>query len=410
MEEQNKPWIIKYKPKKTSEIFGNKDKIAELRGFIANFNSFTKKAAIVYGPSGVGKTSAVYAIANELDYEVVELNASNFRNKEQIDRIIGNAMMQKSLFNKGKILLVDELEGLSGTKDRGGISALASILGKKRNFPVIITAVNPYENKFSSLRSKSLLIGFESPGYIDVFNCLKKIADNEGISYDVPALKSLARQSGGDFRAAINDLQSLVFVSKEKGKITLNDLNSLGHREQSSTIISALTRIFKTKDAKIALGALDNISEDFDQVMLWIDKNLPEEYKKPKDLAMAYNYLSLADVFKRRIKRRQQWRFMVYINAFLTAGIAVSKDKKYDHFIHYKPTMRILKLWQAKMKYQKRKAIAEKIAQKTHCSTKTALSNMPYFSVIFKKNRKAAETIKECLELSNDEAGWLSGG
>ena len=69
--------------------------------------------------------------------------------------------------------------------------------------------------------------------------------------------------------------------------------------------------------------------------------------------------------------------------------------------------MRILKLWQAKMKYQKRKAIAEKIALKTHTSTKKALEVMPYMQYIFAKNSKMANQIKEFLELDNDESRWL---
>ena len=79
-----------------------------------------KKPLLVHGPPGTGKTASVYAIANELGYEVVEANASDFRDKNSINSVVGSALNQVSLFKKGKIILIDELEGFSGNADRGG--------------------------------------------------------------------------------------------------------------------------------------------------------------------------------------------------------------------------------------------------------------------------------------------------
>ena len=112
-------------------------------------------------------------------------------------------------------------------------------------------------------------------------------------------------------------------------------------------------------------------------------------------------------MFKGRIRRWQHWRFLVYINTLLTAGVALSKKERYNQFISYKPTSRILKLWKAKMKNAKRNAIAEKIASKTHSSTKRVLADtLPYLKFIFKK-RKGEDMIDE-LELDDDEVDWLS--
>src|SRR3989344_8935631 len=108
-----KPLTHKYIPKTTKEIFGQEDVIKQLNNFIINFKKQKKKAALIYGSSGTGKTSSVYAIANELGYEVIEVNASDMRNAEQINTKVGNAIKQQSLFSKGKIILVDEIDGLS---------------------------------------------------------------------------------------------------------------------------------------------------------------------------------------------------------------------------------------------------------------------------------------------------------
>jgi replication factor C large subunit len=397
-----KPWIRKYQPKSLKDVKGQDSAVKQLEDFVTNFKKQKKKATIAYGQSGTGKTATVHALANDLNYEILEVNASDFRNKDIINSVIGTAINQRSLFFKGKIILVDEIDGLSGMKDRGGVSALAKLISDSP-VPIIMTSDNPYEKKLSDLRKKSELVQFRTLAYTTIFNVLKSIADEEKIKYKEEELKTLARRAGGDLRAAINDLQSLT----QDGKLTKEDLEQLSDREKKESIISALTKVFKTTDPSIAIKAYNNVEEDLNKINLWVDENLPKEYTKPQDLARAYDFISKADVMNRRIKRWQHWRFLVYINAYLSAGIAVSKDEKYKGFVSYKPTTRILKLWQAKMKYMKRTSIASKIAEKTHSSTKRAIKDtLPYLKPIF-KNKKMGGQLAEELDLNEEELEWL---
>jgi len=164
--------------------------------------------------------------------------------------------------------------------------------------------------------------------------------------------------------------------------------------------------ILKSKDADVVLGSLDNLDENFDEVFLWLDENLPIEYKNNLDLARGFNYLSKADIFRGRIRRWQHWRFLVYERVFLTVGIALSKDKKYFGFQRYKRTQRILKYWKAKMKYAQRNSIAEKIAMKIHSSSKKVLRDeLPYFKIIFKNN---GQDIAKELDLDEKEIAWFN--
>src|SRR3989344_6505726 len=118
------PFTQKYSPKRASDIIGQQQVIAKLLDFASNHKKQKKKAALIYGPTGSGKTCAAYLIARQLDLEIVEVNASDFRNAEGINAILGNAMKQMSLFFKGKIILVDEIDGLAGNQDRGGVQAI----------------------------------------------------------------------------------------------------------------------------------------------------------------------------------------------------------------------------------------------------------------------------------------------
>lgn len=397
------PLTHKYLPKSAKDIIGQDEPMSKLKAFVANFAREKKNSALVYGPSGAGKTSSVHAIAKDTGLEIIEINASDFRNAEQISQKAGNAIKQQSLFAKGKIILVDEIDGLSGHEDRGGIQAIAKLI-EDSAYPIILTATNPFDNKFSSLRSKSNLIEFKPLNYEHIFKILEKICGSEKIKYEESALKTLSRMAGGDARAAINDLQMLTQDKKELAKESLEELSD---RNRTDNIMTALNKIFKTTDLKIAVSAFENVKEDLDEQLLWIDENLPKEYTKPQELAKAYEMLSRADVFSRRIRRWQHYRFLIYINALITAGIASAKDEKHKAIVEYRPTGRILKLWWAKQKAARKKEIAEKIAEKTHSSKKEILkSTMPYLPIMFKNKLMKNRLISE-LGLSQEEAGWL---
>jgi replication factor C large subunit len=396
------PWIKKYAPAQICDI--PQANAVKLKKFVQGFKNEKKSSALLYGPAGSCKSCAVYALAKELNLEVVEVNASDVRNADQINEKLGNALKQQSLFFRGKIVLVDEVDGISGNQDRGGIPALVKLLVKSA-FPVVLTANDPWNKKFNKVRSSSVMLEFAAPDHLAVYGILKNICEKEKVPFDEPALKMLARRSGGDLRGAINDLQSL---SQGNKKITSDILDSLGERNKEESISQALIKVFKSTDPAVARGAFDSVNLNVDDVMFWVEYNCPREYKKPQDIARAFDALSRADVYRGRIRRRQHWRFLAYVFALMSAGVAAAKDAKYAGAIKYMQTTRLLKMWQAKMKYGLRKSIASKIAEKTHCSTKRALeSTLPYLQQVFKNDSDTAVKLAFELDLDEKEVEWL---
>lgn len=381
-------FVNKYAPKKTNEILGQNLAVRNLLDNIKN-----NIPTLLHGPTGTGKTSSIYAIANEFDYEILEINSSNFRNKEKIQTTVGNASQQQSLFNKQKIILVDELDGISGTKDRGGIPALIKILAETK-IPIIMTSNDIWNRKFNTLRKKADLIEFKELDHLIIYELLKKVSEKEKVNFKETDLKSIARSSNGDLRAALTDLQIVIQDN------ALN-LELLSERDLTQKLFNALKIIFKTLDSKIALRSIDNLDENPEELFLWLEENLPKEYKV-EYLEKAFNNLSKADVFKGRIFRQQYYRFWVYQNALLTAGIALSKKEKNSGFINYTKPSRILKMYIAKMRNAKKTSIAKQIALNTHTSTKQVLKNFSYY-----KNFVKEKDIAEELELSDDEIKFL---
>lgn len=175
----------------------------------------------------------------------------------------------------------------------------------------------------------------------------------------------------------------------------------MGDRKREQTIQQALQLIFKSKQTTDVLEAFEHVDMELDEIFLWIDENLPKEYQR-EDLMRAYRMLSTADIFKRRITRWQHWRFLVYIYAFLTAGIALAKREKHHGFVQYQRTTRLLKIWMANQKKAKQKALAEKLGDELHGSTKRIVKEIiPYVRLMLKYNKK------ETFGLNKEEVQWM---
>ena len=393
-------FTVKYAPENSDQVFGQQKAVGELKDFITNYKQKKFRAALLYGPIGNGKTSSVYALANELGYDLLEINSSDIRNQDAMKTFLNSVLGQQSLFFKPKLILIDEIDNISGVKDRGAIQALTKAI-EKSTFPVILTANDPFNSKLKALKKVSQMIEFHKLQYRTISHALEWVAQQEGIKYEEKAINSLSRQVDGDLRGALIDLQA---NSVDKSFI-FSDLEGISDRKRTESITNALSIIFKSSSVDNALPALNDVDLQMNEVFLWMDENLPKEYLDAASLARAYEHLSRADVFTGRIRRQQHWRFLVYINNLLTAGISSAKVEKNPNFIPYKRTMRLLRIWQSNMKLAKKKEIAGKLALATHTSKRIAIEQMPYFQQIF-KNSNTNKLVDE-LDLSDDEVDWL---
>lgn len=402
------PWTRKHQPKSFGEVVGQSEAAEALIKFVRDFDAkrSKKKAALLYGPVGCGKTSSVYAVAAELGLEVLETNASDFRNADGINSVAGNASRQLSLFGRGKIILIDEIDGLAGREDRGGVGAVQGLI-EGSAFPVVMTANDPFDKKFNPLRKASVMVEYKQLTPLHVKEMLAGIAAAEKIKADEEAIAVLANRSAGDLRGAITDLQLLC---SGKAKLSKEAVNELSERNRVEEITSALVRVFKTADPMIAVEAFEKVEEQPEDCFAWIDENLPNEYKKPEELAAAYEALSKADVFRGRIRKRQHWRLLSYYVQLMSIGVAIAKEKKYDGVSSYNQPTRGLKVFIAKAKHHRKLDIAAKIAEKLH-SSKTAIlaDTLPFMKLIFSNEKDKTKVDKMATELglADEEVEWL---
>ncbi len=350
--------------------------IDTLRSFVKNPSG---KALIIIGKSGTGKTISVYKSAKEIGYDVFELNAGDFRDEDSINDLVGKASKEGSLFG-GRVILIDDIEGMSGRDDKGGVGALSELI-KDSRWPIVITANDGndiYDKRFKTLRSKCKIIKFNPIGVLDVFKIIKKIKDKNNLKLSDDILKEISRRCGGDVRAALNDL----FGASIEGS-----LDGMEWRDKQENIFNVLRIIFKSLDAKIIENAFNSLDINLDEIPFWLEENLPLEYNN-YELSRAFDAMGKADVFQGRIRRQQYYRFLVYVRALLSLGVAFSKERKSEGYIGYKRGGRLLKMWIMKNRYKEKYDTAKELSKVLHCSKKKVMKEvLPFFNIKrFKKS------------------------
>lgn len=399
----NKPWTKKYEPNSFDELELQNNVIVRLRNYIDTFKAKKSKPLLFYGPPGTGKTAAAHVLTNEYGYELVEVNASDFRSKVNFDAIVGNATKQMSLFFKSKLILIDEVDGMSGSGDRGALSEIIK-LAKECPYPIILTANDPWDRSFSKLRTASTLILFDKIDSKVISSVLKKICIAENIEYRDDDIRLLAIRAGGDMRGAIIDLQTLVTRDR---KFDVKSLQELYGRMQKQSMMNGLALLYRTTDPKISSKAFDFVDSDPNTTFNWIEENTAYAYEDDiPALNYAYDYLSYADIFSKRIMKDQYWRLLVYINALSTIGVSIAKTKPYNKFFTFKETTRFLKLWMAKNKNAAKLSFAKTVSEKTHASVKDVYNDLYLYKYILSGTYNKNLFLKE-FDMAKDDIEFI---
>ena len=394
-------WTEKYRPKRIKDVIGNDDAKNKFIKWIEEWlkGKPSKKAVLLYGPPGVGKTTLVYAAANEYNLEVIETNASDVRSSKAIRERIYKALYEQPLFGyKGRIILFDEVDGINLNEDRGGLGIIIQIINKTRQ-PIVLTANDPWNPKLKPLRDICLSIRFRPLKVWDIVKVLRKICSKEKIIADNAVLREIAKRSGGDLRSAINDLQAL----GRARKITLEDLNILGLRDKQLDMFE-ITRIILTSNNINKVRAILSLpSLDYEMMIKYISENIPYQYEdSPKAIYQAYNILSEADILLNRAKRKS-WSLLPYALNLIVTGIASIKKPSFK-WVKYNFPIMIKYMSLSREKREKRERICAKIAKKCHISIKKAnIEILPYIKIIYNENKSIGEKILSWLNIKEKE-------
>ena len=347
---QNELWTTKYQPKKLSDLIGNKTTINKLitwlddwnsvvlegnkkkvetkfiRGQRPTFENINARACLITGDPGIGKTSSVRLIAKLKGYKTYETNASDQRNKNSINKNAGFVFDNKTLFGgelqDKNLIIMDEVDGMSGNEDRGGISAIIDII-KKTKTPIICIANDRQSPKLKSLANYCYDLKFVHPDKRAISMRLAEICRKENVMYELNALEYLCEICGNDIRQIINFIE--LWTRKNKS-IKFKDLTGGNQKLQGKDEVVMLKNFDAAREllnsksrSKSYRELLDLYFIDYDLIPLLIQENYlstfpsanyKSNFEELENVSLASDLISVSDDIDKKIRTQMDWRLL----------------------------------------------------------------------------------------------------
>ncbi len=392
------PWVEKYRPRHMKDIINQRNAVQKVNDWVRSWigGMPKKKALLLAGPPGSGKTSTVYALANDYGFEVIELNASDERTVEKIKRYIGAAYTLDVFRRRRKLIFLDEADNIESS----GAREIAKLIERARN--PIIMAANYYWKVPKEIRSRAEIVEYKRLTQRDIQTALYRILKIEGIFVPKEVVREIAKRANGDLRAAINDLQTVVSGGVEDAS------EVLAYRDVEKSVFQVLGTIFATDNVKRARMASWNLDMMPNELLLWIDENIPYVYPKPEDIAAAYEALSRADIYLARAQRTGNYGLWKYATDMMAAGVAVAGIKK-KGFLRFYPPKTIKLLTESKVERSLRDSVLRKIMKEMHMAKLEALETLNVLRAIFENNPDMAAHFVVFLDLDLKEVEFIAG-
>jgi len=310
-------WSEKYRPNNFLDLIGNEE---SRKLFVEWFTNWKKgiKPILLVGPPGIGKTTIANLAAKQFGYDLISLNASDVRNKKNINEILTPVLGNQTVLGT-PMIFIDEIDGVHGRADYGGGEAIIKIL-KEPTVPIVLAANTDSSDKMKSIKKvvKTIELKPLSPKLLRLH--LNRILQLEGVKIDSDSLAKLVTKSRGDIRSMINFTQARVTgfdppteksfetLDVEEGVNAFYKANSI---DEARSILYSLRIDPREKIKAFYYSITSNVGPTLDDI---------------DDKAHALQIISEADMLYGKIMKTQQWRLLRYLDAILLGLYAITKD------------------------------------------------------------------------------------
>ncbi|XP_052902347.1 replication factor C subunit 1 [Anopheles moucheti] len=349
----NMAWVDKYKPTNTKQIIGqlgansnvqkltvwlsswykNNDgtkKHAKPNPWAKNDSGAAFKAALLSGPPGVGKTTTATLVCKELGFDTVEFNASDTRSKRLLKQEVSELLNTKSLagyfggrsekVSAKHVLLMDEVDGMAGNEDRGGMQELIALI-KDSHIPIICMCNDRNHPKIRSLVNYCFDLRFSRPRVEQIKGAMMSVCFKEQMKLSPGVLEEIIAGTGGDVRQTLNHLALYSAGKSMAASLSVDAAKKAANTAKKDIKIGAwdvIRKVFSAEDHKSMTlnDKADLFFHDYNIAPLFVQENyLKVQPKAPRTewldrIAMTADSLSRGDMVERRIRSNMAWTLL----------------------------------------------------------------------------------------------------
>ena len=377
-------WSEKYRPQSLMDMIGNEETRAAFVEWFGKWKKGTKPLLLV-GPPGIGKTTLANLAAKQFGYDMISLNASDVRNKQQIQEILSPVLGNASLLGS-PMIFVDEVDGVHGRADFGGVEALLDIL-KEPTIPIILAANSESSDKMKSIKkaTKTIYLKPLPPRLMQLY--LERILQKEDAKMSPGSLAKLVMESRGDIRSMINSAQALVTGFEPQSEKSFEILD----------IEEGVNSFFKANSLAEARLVLYSLRIDPREKINAFYSSIISSGISQDQMQQMLQVMSEADLLYGRIIRTQEWRLLRYLDAILVGLYKKDLPVRYSRFNLSWPLLNRLR-WDGKSI----KSLATNMTKILHVSMSTFATFYFPFILFLMQNKKLDlnldESYRELLE------------